>query len=347
MNNWLTTNAYRPLRNQLDLSIDPPSSKDQRDQRVGAVARRCLEALDIQKDVVSQKAISNERISNLRLGSKSQQIKSLVQGVLAKQKTHRAETRRDRELFLSENILSSDWEARSLLPIDYSMPFEAPPGAYFPRSEFSADKKPPSPLFEKKQIYKAIDLINIAASAISFAFSFISTSIKWATHAISPLSTAIPFIGLFNGLANGFAFGKGIERLHFYSNLKKELSVGRYDATLRNFGKYSAALLTKYPQLADREISPSRLLAFLKSEVRRKQIKYGFVMTSKVLGVGAAVVSFLGGLAAFAIPIFAFPALFIGLPLAILSFGIGIAGNQIAHALRDPLLRKTQVVDLK
>lgn len=338
MMNWLTTNAYRPLREQSDLRASGKRAYTPRDRLVDEVAQKSFKSLIVSTDQ-SRRPIFLKRLSDQIFPK----IDALVRKILGRPAAYPTEDDQEREILLSENMLSSDWEARSLMPIDYPS-FEASQDPYMQRSELTPEKierTEQSSFSEKKKLFVAIDRSTIFGSVLSFTVSITSTIVKLATHAISPIAPAIPFIGLFNGLANGFAIGKGIDRLRFYSKLKNELRACRYNEAEGNFGKCSKALLQKYPQLTGRAISPSRLHKFLESEVKRKKIKYAFYMASKVLGVGAAIVSFLGGLTAFAIPVIAFPALFIGLPFALLSFVIGQTGNQIAKMMRDPLLNES------
>ena len=190
----------------------------------------------------------------------------------------------------------------------------------------------------KEHFYRAAETGGNVGSVLSGVVSALSSLIKVVTSVVSPLGTAIPFIGLFNGLMNGFQFGKGVDRLHFYNQLAKELRPGNYDAVKRNFGPYSERLLSRFPHLKEIDIAPNRLLRLLKSEVARKRVKYSFYLASKALGFGASIVGFLGGLAAFSAPVFAFPALFLGLPLAVGAIVVGSLGNYISTRMRDPLI---------
>ncbi len=292
MMNWLTTNAYRPLREQSDLRGSGERAYTPKDRLVDNVAQKSFKTLKNSTDQI-QKPIFLKRLSDQIFPK----IEALFRKILGRPEAYPAEDDQESEILLNENMLSSDWEARSLMPIDYPS-FEPSQDPYTQKSELTPEKierTGRSAFSEKKSWFKAIDRSTIFGSALSFTVSIISTTIRLATHAISPIAPAVPFIGLFNGLANGFAIGKGVDRLRFYSKLKKELRACRYNEAEGNFGQYSKALLQKYPQLAGRAIAPSRLHKFLESEVKRKKIKYAFYMVSKGLGVGAAVVSFLGG----------------------------------------------------
>lgn len=337
MNDWWKTTGDRPIDTRPSSARDHSHSKIS-DQKIESLAQKKFNPSGEQQDLFGERSPRSFRASSQKADKSSSKSSDLFKAIKSfEDSTEDAQLRQE---LLSSDLLSSDWEARSLLPIDYATPFEGPLPVLLQDRQISVENSEAARRVNlpKNRFHYAIEASNAVGSGASFGISFTSSLIKWATHTLSPLASAVPFLGLFNGLANGFAFGKGIDRLRFYQNLEKELRAKAYSETAGNFGPYSARLLAKYPQLAKMEISPSRLAKFLETEVRRKKIKYLFYLASKTLGFGAATVGFLGGLAAFTIPVIAFPAIFLGLPLAILSLCLGSVGNKLAKSMRDPIL---------
>lgn len=238
-----------------------------------------------------------------------------------------------RNPLLGNHILSSDWQQASAAEVFVNPVSNSTTGSETPSAEASGKFA-----IYKEHFYRAAETGGNVGGVLSAITSGVTSLIKAVTSVVSPLGTAVPFIGLFNGLMNGFQFGKGIDRLHFYNQLARELKPENYDQLKRNFGPHSARILASFPHLGEIDIAPNRLLRLLRAEVTAKRVKYSFYLTSKALGFGASVVGFLGGLAAFSAPVFAFPALFVGLPPAVCSIAVGTLGNYICKRLRDPLI---------
>lgn len=326
---------YRPVpKNPSNFSKTPAILKS------GDFATQHFPKLEASPNFTSALSIKHRAVRLLQTSPFLKMIQNVVYTILGKRGDARAQ-RNSQALAKSpiDGPLMGSTELRS----DWQETTEPNRSESFAEATRPDVTQPTTRIYQtiRQRIFRYIEIGGIAGGILNFVISGVSFVVKILT-AFSPLAPAIPFIGLFNTIAHASRFGIGVHELQFSRRLHRELKANAYDETTKNFGPCSAKVLAGYPKLMNMELSQSKLMEVLLAEVSRKRLKYTFVLAARVLGFGSSIAGFVGGLAAFAVPVFALPALCIGIPLAVLSIATDLLGKRLSNLRLHPLLRELQ-----